>query len=143
MAKKIYIRKWKAQIKYEDIPRLYVYKEINPEFLAAKHISLPFLLRKMISKIRCSDHPLRIEKGRHLKIPREARLCEICQDESIENELHFLINCETYEPLKTLFELDFDNLNDLLRTEDQSQLGKYLLKAFEVRTNYLNGKRRE
>ena len=38
-----------------------------------------FEYRKLITKLRISEHNLLIEKGRHLKIPREQRLCSHCK----------------------------------------------------------------
>jgi hypothetical protein len=39
---------------------------------------LNFEKRRLITKLRISDQNLLIEKGRHLKIPREKRLCQVC-----------------------------------------------------------------
>ena len=42
--------------------------------------------RKMLAKLRCSNHPLLIEVGRHLKMDVDTRKCNLCdriEDESI------------------------------------------------------------
>ena len=140
---KHYITAWKNKIANEDLPRLEVYKQINNEFTTAKHLDLPFPLRRIISKIRCSNHPLEIEKGRHSKTPREERFCKNCQDGTIENESHFLINCSTYEPLKDLFHMQATDLTNFLETENQLQLGKFLLSAFELRERLIYGREEE
>jgi hypothetical protein len=49
-----------------------------------------FEYRKLITKLRISEHNLLIEKGRHLKIPREQRLCSHCK--CIDDEKHFLLH---------------------------------------------------
>ena len=69
---------WKHEISVTDSPRLSTYKIINNDFATAKHLDLPFYLRKVVSKIRCSSHPLEIEKGRHTGSPREDRICKNC-----------------------------------------------------------------
>ena len=51
--------------------------------------------RIAFSKFRLSNHSLMIEKGRHLKMNKESRLCQFCP-RSIEDEIHFLIGCKTY-----------------------------------------------
>ena len=41
-----------------------------------------------------------IEIGRHKKISKEERFCPFCPNSVIEDEIHFLINCPLYEPLR-------------------------------------------
>ena len=59
--------------------------------------------RKILTKFRLSNHTLMIEKGRHFKLEIKERLCPLCQ--TVEDEIHFLIDCETYEkPRKAILE---------------------------------------
>ena len=55
--------------------------------------------RQMLTKLRLSNHQLMIECGRHKKIPKEERLCEICHD-GIEDEIHFMIKCKPLQQLR-------------------------------------------
>ena len=100
-------------------------------------------MRKIISKIRCSNHVLEIEKGRHTKTPREGRLCKICENGEIEDEGHFLLNCVVYQTLREMYCIYVDNIHDLLNMEEQSQLAGYLISSFQLRERLLNGRRRE
>ena len=50
--------------------------------------------RYALSKLRTSTHTLKIETGRHQGVPRENRLCTVC--DIIEDEFHFLDNCIKY-----------------------------------------------
>ena len=60
--------------------------------------------RQSLTKFRLSNHDLMIEVGRYKKIPKSERFCPFCQS-YVENEIHFLINCTTYnEKRKTLFD---------------------------------------
>ena len=92
-----YKSNWKNKLCNEDISRLSTYKTLNDDFTPPKHLGLPYQLRKVISRIRCSNHPLAIEKGRHKnpKIPREERVCVFCNNQDIEDEEHFLLKCTT------------------------------------------------
>ena len=90
-------------------------------------------MRKIISKIICSDHTLEIEKGRHLNIPRAERICKLCMEGVIEDEVHFLLKCETYQPLREKYHMYADNIYDFLTTENQENLAKYLIDAFKLR----------
>ena len=56
--------------------------------------------RKALSKFRLSNHQLMIEVGRHKKIPKLQRFCPFCPSPVIEDEIHFLINCPLYDPLR-------------------------------------------
>ena len=55
--------------------------------------------RVALTKLRLSNHNLSIEKGRHQNLHLYDRTCPFCS-EQIENELHFLIKCPTYESLR-------------------------------------------
>ena len=60
--------------------------------------------RSSLSKFRLSNHKLMIEIGRHKKLLKHERICQVCKKD-VEDEIHFLINCELYNTLrKTLFE---------------------------------------
>ena len=37
-----------------------------------------------------------IESGRHMKLPKNERICPVCR-EGIEDEVHFLVKCNFYE----------------------------------------------
>ena len=61
--------------------------------------------RQTLSKFRLSNHKLMIEVGRHMKVPKEDRICEVCKN-GVEDEIHFLIKCQLYEAgREPLFEL--------------------------------------
>ena len=128
-----YKTSWKGKLTDQDQTRLQVYKTIKGEFMQSKHLELPFFMRKVVSKIRCSDHPLEIEKGRHLNIPRTDRICKICTEGVIEDEEHFLLKCKIYQPLREKHFMYADNLYDFLNTETQENLAKYIIDAFQLR----------
>ena len=56
-------------------------------------------LRSKLSKFRLSNHKLMIEIGRHMKLQIHERICQVCQ-KCVEDEVHFLINCEPYEAIR-------------------------------------------
>ena len=53
--------------------------------------------RVSYTKLRTSDHKLRIEEMRHRrpKPPRHERTCHMCQNQ-VEDEIHFLTTCQLY-----------------------------------------------
>jgi len=52
--------------------------------------------RKSLVKLRISSHKLRIETGRYDKIPRDERLCSLCNCNKTEDETHFLLDCQIF-----------------------------------------------
>ena len=136
---------WKNKLLSEDISRLRTYKTINSDFTLPKHLGLPYENRKVISKIRCSNHPLAIEKGRQKrpKTPRDERICILCDDQVIEDEEHFLLRCDTYSILREEYQMNFENIPDMLNTDDQYQLSKYLISSYELRLRLIQGRERD
>ena len=119
--------------------RLSFYKKIKSEFGMENYLKIPgFQQRRHISKLRCSDHTLEIEKGRHVKgktpTPRNERICTICNNGQVEDEEHFLLKYDVYNSFR--IEHKFENFTEALeffREENLSTLGKYLIEAFETR----------
>ncbi|VDH92990.1 Hypothetical predicted protein [Mytilus galloprovincialis] len=51
--------------------------------------------RRTLSNFRCDSLPLAIETGRYTKpvTPLNERICQFCDENTIETEQHFLMNC--------------------------------------------------
>ena len=52
-------------------------------------------IKQALTKFRISSHNLNIECGRYINIPVHERICQICENNVIEDE-HVLINCKYY-----------------------------------------------
>ena len=136
-----FVNNWKNKLLNEDISRLITYKTINSDFTLPKHLGLPYQLRKVISRIRCSNHSLAIEKGRHKnpKTPRQERLCTICDDQIVEDEEHFLLKCTAYSHLREYHHMNFENVPDILNMDNQHQLAKFLISSLELKQRLILG----
>lgn len=64
---------------------------------------LSYNLRWYIYSILCSNHKLAIEKGRHENIPRENRLCQLCNYQVVEDEYHFVLICPMLADVRKCF----------------------------------------
>ena len=126
---------WSDTLKDPKITRLQFYRKIKNNVKFESYLELPnYDIRKIIAKIRCSDHMLEIEKGRHRKIPREERVCKVCNDNEVETEDHFLTKCKLYDNIKTKHNITrTENSILLIRDTNPEIFGKYLLEAFEER----------
>ena len=56
--------------------------------------------RSLISKLRSGTLPIVVETGRYTNIPENLRLCRSCNCNSIENELHFVFQCDRYNDIR-------------------------------------------
>lgn len=132
--------------------KLRTYKLFKKELRAETYLNLPqFKFRKLIAKFRCSDHQLRIETGRHQKLEILQRTCGMCKSGKVENEIHFLIECEAYCDLRQTFlgpnlnsilaatQIEYAFIN-VLTAQDisrQNNFAQFLQQATELRTKTL------
>ena len=123
------------------------------ELRAETYLNLPqFKFRKLIAKFRCSDHQLRIESGRHQKLEIAQRTGDMCKSGKVENEIHFLIECEAYRDLRQTFlgpnlnriltatQIEYAFIN-VLTAQDisrQKNFAQFLQQATELRTKNLS-----
>ena len=135
-----YLNHWTIELRKPDLSRLSFYKGIKGELKMETYLQTTNLEhRKYIAKIRCSDHSLEIEKGRHRKIPRAERKCKLCIMDEIETEEHFLLKCNKYELLKNNYNIaEFTTIGEFFNDMDKTDLGRYLIEAFTLRENSIN-----
>jgi hypothetical protein len=64
--------------KLDQKSKLYLFSNLKQNLSMESYLSISnFEYRKLITKLRISEYSLLIEKGRHLNILREQRLCQI------------------------------------------------------------------
>ena len=92
-----------------NFPRLRA-REIHEDLDKTRVKLFPNFTRQLIThtNFRIGNHNLKIETGRFTipKTPEDLRICDHCNQNSVENELHILIflGCDQYNDLrKTLF----------------------------------------
>ena len=73
--------------------------------------------RIAMTKLRLSNHNLMIEKGRHNNIESENRVCPFCPN-MIENEIHFVISCPMYDPIRLTLMENTNLVNQYLSDEE-------------------------
>ena len=151
-----YKRNWSREV--TDIhkhPILRTYSMIKQDFGLEKYLEAISDSRYRIatSKLRASSHTLEIERERYTKpkTDNSKRLCPVCY--TIEDEVHFLINCKLYEPERQRLFLminekkqNFQSLNDVekftfLLSNPDNQLivwiGKFIYKCFQARSEFV------
>ena len=135
-----YITFWKKK-KYERCSRLQFYSKITKRYELQSYLIhiTDINHRKALAKLRTSTHSLKIETGRHKGISREDRICSTC--DTIEDEFHFLNNCQRFKGLREQLIKEVSNYNlinytnpsDLLEENDkfiQRRLGTFVAECF-------------
>ena len=64
-------------------------------------LNIPKFHRSLFAQLRAGILPLQIEKGRYRNIPISERLCIICNDGEIEDEIHFVCSCAAYSDFRS------------------------------------------
>jgi hypothetical protein len=93
--------------KLDQKNKLYLFSNLKQNLSVESYLSISnFEYGKLITKLRISEHNLLTEKGRHLNIPREQRLCSHCK--CIDDEKHFLLHCTINSDLRSSFFKHFE-----------------------------------
>ena len=78
---------------------LYKYEKGNEDYL---NLNISKYQRSILAQFRCGILPLAIEIGRYRNIPLCDRLCELCNEGSVEDEIHFLCDCTCYSKFRPI-----------------------------------------
>ncbi len=91
-----YKEQWKVQS--INMPKLRTYITYKHEYLPEPYVYnvIDRGHRSVLAQFRCGILPLAIETGRYNDIPLEYRLCDFCNDNVLEDEIHFLLKCNFY-----------------------------------------------
>ena len=102
-----------------------------------------FWARKHLAKFRTSNHDLAIEKGRHAKLERHMRMCNMCNLGCVEDEYHFILICPKYENLREKYlpwrfrnfpsSAKFVDLMSSNNDQTVISLSTFIYQAFKVR----------
>ena len=99
--------KWKLQLFNDDGHangnKLRTYRLYKSDIQTETYVKIPLQRdhRHILSMFRCGNLPLHIETGRFAKpkTPIDQRTCFHCPN-SVENEIHFLIECPYYDDVR-------------------------------------------
>ena len=99
-----YQKKWHELV--QASPKALVYKSYKNSIRYEQYLSTVQnrFDRRIITKLRLSDHCLAIESGRHTKpqTPREKRFCKECPNK-IKDETHFILSCPSFSSERNNF----------------------------------------
>ena len=77
-----------------------------------------------------------------MRIPRDARLCQCCSLQLVEDEMHFLFDCQLYykvrgEFYRELFQVDDRNMRTFFSDDNFHAAGTFIGKCMELRQAHL------
>ena len=113
---------WKVDVTYK--PKLRTYIKFKTDFGTEQYLKLNLSKyeRSLFCQLRCGVLPLAIETGRYRGLPENERICLLCENNTVENEIHFICNCPLYvDNRNALFQTakKFDNSFDTLNDEEK------------------------
>ena len=94
-------KEWKEVV--EKKPKLRTFKTFKRDCKTSDYVkwTINRFDRSLFAKFRSGILQLRVESGRFNNIKLEDRICELCDDQKIEDEFHFLCVCQKYSDLRT------------------------------------------
>ena len=100
--------------------------------------------RSILAQYRTGTLSLQIELGRFSQTKLEERLCKICNNECVEDELHFALFCpmymtarkECFESVEITFVNNYEILKCLMERYPR-KFAKYLCKIWKIRKTKL------
>ena len=103
--KQTYITNWNTQTKTQS--KMQCYLDLKREYRLADYLTTVTntKYRNTLTKYRLSEHSLAIETGRYKQswLPKEERFCQLCKENKVETELHFLTECSKLQPVRTKY----------------------------------------
>ena len=112
-------------------------------------INIPRYERSLLSQLRYGILQLELETGRYKGNERAQRLCRICNNGSVEDQYHFILNCPAYNIRRGIFiekvkeRIDnWDNLDETnkficLFNKQPRLLGKFVRDIFLYRKSLI------
>ena len=137
---------WLADI--GGIPKLRTYRLYKCSFGCEKYVSLNLekYERSLLCQFRSGILPLRIETGRYVGETQDERLCKLCGGEQIEDECHFLFDCQLYDDLRANAFSDMFSINTntsaaqrlaYMMTNQTRKLAKFIVRSYLQRRSKL------
>ena len=93
-------QKWTNVIATKTKLRFYIRFKTTFEPEKYVKINLSHSERSVLAQTRLGILPLHVETGRFTNTPLNDRTCVICQSNAIEDEFHFLFECDAYDELR-------------------------------------------
>ena len=140
-----FIRGWTCQINNRnENPILRTYAKFKSNFKTEPYLTSLRVKRNQmnIARFRVSSHQLAIEKGHHQLpvIPPHERLCHYCTKGKVDDELHFLLQCDFNEQDRRSFFNSISGYQDNVYAVDENELFKSIMGSHVPQVLFALGK---
>ena len=83
-------------------PKLHLYATYKSQNSTESYckVNLTRSQRSYIAKLRLGVLPINVEIGRYSGIPRNERFCLMCNNNEVEDEIHVMLKCPSYDDLR-------------------------------------------
>ena len=135
--------------KCADLPKLRTYILFKQSYMTEEYVKINLKRneRSVLAQFRLGILPIRIKTGRFIGERIEDRLCRMCDQNQIENEIHFMFHCSLYNEIRhtvlsCLYEETIISKTDneklyVLMNQYPRKTAKYLVTSLERRKRYL------
>lgn len=137
-----YKERWRSEVL--DKVKLKTYSTIKISSTVSGYIAsnLPKRQRSILAQLCMGVLKLKIETGRYVNQDLRDRTCEVCSQNAVENESHFLFECEAYDEERTNFFhalglRNYDNIDLKMLYSKPFMFSKYVLQIWNKRNRLL------
>ena len=124
-------QEWNEKLQTVSKLRTYVTFKSNYETETYLKLNICKAERSHLAQFRCAVLPLKIETGRFLGLNVEDRLCQVCDQNAVENEIHFLLHCTLYDDLRRAMIVKSERRDIGFRTLTETEKLTFILKHEE------------
>ena len=99
-----FIQEWQSRVAENSVCSNYCL--FKKKFCFEEYLTyLPSILRQRVLKFRLSNHRLPIQQRRTLGIPRDERICTVCDSGEVGGEFHYLLTVPTKMSRETVLSM--------------------------------------
>jgi len=112
---------WDDRNNLQNGNKLRLYRCYKSKIMVETYVTnlMSFSERQCLAKLRSGSLPLEVELGRRSGTPIGERTCKLCSENKIEDEVHFLLECELYDDLREVLITDLNESDSDLNAKDQ------------------------
>ena len=94
----------------------------------------------LITQLGIGILPHAVETGRYYRTPLENHICQICNDNLVEDEFHFVCKCMAYSDIRLKYFPHFNKLFKIYEMDVYEQFYNYIIKTekYKLLVNYIN-----
>ena len=123
-------------------PKLRFYKKIKKNYCTESYLlynSITCIQRSYLTQLRLGILQINVEIGRYKNMAIEKRICNICDSNDVEDEIHFLFTCKTYKNERTNWFSKMDVNTNILKTvtDDYNELLQTIFNYPSATANYV------